>query len=217
MVLLFILAACVDAAEEAAVQYAQAYQRTYAATEVADNIQEITTPVEEYDIEEYEQPAEEPLTSQSDMSTLIGIFFLEDEEDLMTLEFSNDTFVINMSYASLELGFDIPGYIAIGGTFAVDEIANIVSLNVDTDYVITLMREIIDVVVDHIIQNDPAMQDESEDSETLQVFMTLILMAVEEMLDELVNEFIEDFEDFNLRFYDTFDRLYSDDGVFVRR
>ena len=216
VVLLLVLVACVSSVEEAAVQYVEVYQIEYTTTELVGDIAEDIARLEEYWIEEYE-PFEQLPIHQFDIGTLTGIFILEGEEDLMTLEFENNEFIINMSYASLELGFDIPGYISIGGTFTVYENANIISLNVDADYVFSIMREAMDVIVDHIIKNDPTMQDELEDSETLQILVNLISVMVEGILEEVVDEFVGYFEDLYLMFYGTFDRLYSGDEVFIRR
>ena len=171
-------------------------------------------------------------TPVASAGTLSGTFVLEDEAfDGLALEFfTNGTFNMIMSFNSLEMGFYIPGHISIGGTFDVDEAAQIIALSVEEENIIELVLEILNVVANYMMKEIIADEfgDEfsalAEDEDFMEGFMQMVLAMMDHMFDEMFEEMFEEMasgleETLIFTFYGNFDRLYShyDGTVLVRQ
>jgi len=202
----------------------------------AEELTEETPAIEEPIVETptIEEPTEAvDETPIASAGTLSGVFVLEDDDVPMELAFNaNGTFTITMAFDSLAMGVYIPGDISIGGVYAIDEAAQIITLNVEEENILELVLEILNTIANYMMNEIIADEfgDEfgalAEDEDFMDGFMQMMLAMMDHMFDEIFedafNEVADMFEEMVLRFEDNFDRLYlygthDYDAVFVRQ
>jgi len=156
------------------------------------------------------------VTACGGSGSLSGTFVAEGDEDSgMSLVFrSNNRFSLVVESDVLGLGLDDAGDFSLDGRFSVNNSANTVSLTIDDASVRSFVRELVDVVTEQMMAEDPDLADDP----LAAAFMDSMIEMFEEMFEEMAQELADELTNVELTFESNFDRLYSDDGVvFVRR
>jgi len=146
-----------------------------------------------------------------------GTYVVEGEEDSgVTVTFTGNNFRIEVPYAEIDLGYELPGYFAISGTFTVDNDISAVVLHVDENALRTTVSDMIDELLESVLYE---LGDLMDDPELGDILRASIDEMKDEMFDNLFYELLDEFTDFGFRFDGDFDRLYDDvdNVVFVRQ
>lgn len=220
LAVIIALAACGSPGEEAEVvtPYTQeTTQQDYEPAQEEPPVQHTEDDEEPTAYEPEEEPQEEPPAAPA--ATLTGVFVNYEYDDGITLTFSPDgTFAFAMSYDSLELGIDIPGYVSFGGNFSVNEAAGIISLEINEDSLRGMVGQIINLVTDLVLEHELGeLGDLAQDEEFVELFISMMLMVMDEMFDDMFAEMLAEFEHLELTFDDNFDRLFGDDDSVIIR
>ena len=156
----------------------------------------------------------------SDDSELSGTYVVEgDERSGVSITFTDDRFEFVMPYSEVEMEYNLPGNFYFSGTFSIDDRANVINLNVDENALRVSVQDMVDVLMDYMLTEDPEMAELMEDPEMAAIIMELMDDLMDEMFEDLLQGMIDDFGDLGFRFDGNFDRLYDDidDIVFVRQ
>lgn len=174
--------------------------------------------------EPYEEEPYIPVATGIDATpeALAGRFATEGYEHYGYVEFFADgTFVVNMDFDSLDLGFYIPGDISLGGTFEIDNSANVVRAHFDIEQVLDFAEDLIEIIIEQTIEEivyEEYDGDWDAAEEFLEEFMMMMLFIMDSLFEEMLEEILYEFDQLTLRIGDNLDRLYDDnEGVVMVR
>ena len=146
---------------------------------------------------------------------LSGTYVIEGEEHLgITLTFSGNNFTFTMPYAAVDPDFDMPGNMALTGTFTVNESDQVINLRFSESSILDSVTDMIDALMEDMMQADPDFAEAMNDPEMAALVEGMMDAQLEMMQDYLLSNF----DNVYFTFDGNFDRLYDEDGsVFVRQ
>ena len=146
---------------------------------------------------------------------LSGTYVIEGEEHLgITLNFTGNNFTFTMPYAAVDPDFDMPGNMALTGTFIINENDQVINLRFSESSILDSVTDMIDALMDEMMQNDPDFAEAMADPEMAALIEGMMDAQLEMMQDYLLGNF----DNVYFTFDGNFDRLYDEDGsVFVRQ
>ena len=151
--------------------------------------------------------------------TLEGTYVVEGQEASgLTITFTGSNFRYVMPYSEVDTGLDLPGYVALYGTFTVDNRSSLILLAVDEDALRVSIAGMVDVMIEYMLA-EPEFAELMANPEFAALLQEYIDATIDELNEELFQEMLDELAESSLRFNRNFDRLYDDlDGtVFVRQ
>jgi len=215
ILLLSLLAACGngDAEPEAIPEITPAIEETYPTNEPADENDEEAIPEDEPTDENGIEDVDDIGTdTHVNIANLSGTFILEDDP-VFSITFSGNSFSVPLSHANMGLP-ELGGYFLFRGTFIINESTRTISLLFDEEVMLEDMVE----MVWALLEMDPDMQEFLDDPDMEDMLVIIVDAMMGYMADAVIDEVMEELSGIELRYEDSFDRLYTDDGdVFIRQ